>query len=160
MRRVSLLMKALIKLCEWEKKQELTAQELLCGCKLWYIACLDRPGGRWRWNQIFSSWENIFNSNIGLCCKKNSLNSAVSCPGAPEEQQQQEGRSGDQWENQLGEYPVQCAFIPAVPCSLHPGCPHPFAGLSEPQQAAFWEPLLHLRLKRLISLSDKFTLLC
>lgn len=97
--------------------------------------------------------------NWSLLKVKMCLNSAGFSSGAPEGQQQ-EGRSGGQWENQFGEYPAQRAFIPAVPCPLHPGRPHPSAGLSEPQQAAFWEPLLPLRLKRLVYFSERNTYHC
>lgn len=71
-------------------------------------------------------------------------------PGSQRWQQQQEGRTGGWWEKQVGEQPVQCAFIPAVPSPLHAGHPHPTAGLSKPQQAAVWEPILHVWTQRLV----------
>ena len=88
-----------------------------------------------------------------FCCGKMIWIPPLCSPGASEVQQQ-EGRTGGQRENQFGKPPVQCAFIPSIPCPLHPGCPNPSAGFSEPEQAALWEPLLHRRFKRSVFFSE------
>lgn len=66
-------------------------------------------------------------------------NPAFASLGASEEQQ--EDRAGGQWESRCGECSVHCAFIPAVPRTLRPGCPQSSVGISESHQAVLWEPI-------------------